>query len=99
MNIQITRKDENKLLDRIEVEYIAIHKNEKTPPREECRAQIAANLQVSKDTVVIDNQKSKFGMNYTTGYAKIYKSKEAAIAMEPDFINKRNGLVEKKEGE
>ena len=83
MKIEIESREENKLLNRTEVRYRAIHAKEKTPSREEARDQIAANLQVPKELVIIDYQKSKFGKNYTEGYAKIYKTKEEAMALEP----------------
>ncbi len=96
MNIQITRKDENKLLRRMEVEFVVLHQKEKAPSREESRGQLASNLQVAKELVIIDNQKTKFGKSYTVGYAKVYQSKDDAIALEPDFILIRHGLIEKK---
>ena len=95
MKIEIESREENKLLNRIEVRYRAIHAKEKTPSREEARNQIAANLQVPKELVIIDYQKYKFGKNYTEGYAKIYKTKEEAMALEPDFLLIRNGLKSK----
>lgn len=96
MRIEIISKEENKLLNRTEVKYKAIHSKEKIPSREESREQLAANLQVPKELVIIDNQKPKFGRNFAEGYAKIYKTKEAAIALEPDYLLIRNGLKEKK---
>ena len=95
MKIEIESREENKLLNRMEVRYRAIHAKEKTPSREEARNQIATNLQVPKELVIIDYQKSKFGKNYTEGYAKIYKTKEEAMALEPDFLLIRNGLKSK----
>lgn len=96
VRIEIVSKEENKLLDRVEVTYKAIHQNEKIPSREEARKQLAANLQVPQELIVIDHQEPKFGRNYAEGYAKIYKTREAAIALEPDYILIRNGLKEKK---
>ncbi len=95
MRIEIESRDENKLLNRMEVRYRAVHPNEKTPSREEARGQLAANLQVPIELVIIDFQKSKFGKNFTEGYAKIYKTKEEAMALEPDFLLIRNGLKSK----
>jgi small subunit ribosomal protein S24e len=95
MRIEITNREENKLLNRVEVRYKAVHSKEKTPSREESRNQLAANLQVPKELVIIDYQKSKFGKNYTEGYAKVYKTKEEAMALEPDFLLIRNGLKSK----
>ncbi len=98
MKIEIESREENKLLNRTEVHFRVIHPKEKTPSREETRNQIAANLQVQKELVIIDNQKSKFGKNFTEGYAKVYRTKEEAMALEPDFLLIRNGL-KSKEGE
>lgn len=95
MRIEITSREENKLLNRVEVTYRAIHPKEKTPSKEESRSQLAANLQVPKELIIIDFQKSRFGKNYTEGYAKIYKTKEEAIALEPDYLLIRNGLKTK----
>ncbi len=95
MKIEIESREENKLLNRIEVRYRAVHSKEKTPSRLDVKNQIAANLQVSKELVIIDNQESKFGKNYTVGYAKVYRSKEEAMALEPDYLLIRNGLKSK----
>ncbi|MCL6003210.1 MAG: 30S ribosomal protein S24e [Thermoplasmatales archaeon] len=95
MKIEIKSREENKLLKRVEVHYRAVHQKEKTPSRDEARNQIAANLQVPKDLVIIDYQKSKFGKSYTEGYAKVYQTKEDAMALEPDFLLIRNGLKSK----
>jgi len=95
MKIEIESREENKLLNRIEVRYRAVHPNATTPSREEARSQLAANLQVPMELVIIDFQKSIFGKNFTEGYAKIYKTKEEAMALEPDFLLIRNGLKSK----
>lgn len=96
MRIEILSRQENKLLSRTEVRYKAIHIREKVPSRSESRDQLAANLQVAKELVVIDSQKPKFGRNFSEGYAKVYTTKEAAMSLEPDYILIRNGLKEKK---
>jgi small subunit ribosomal protein S24e len=95
MKIEIESREENKLLNRVEVRFRVVHTKEKTPAREETKKQIAANLQVPAELVVIDYQKSKFGKHYTEGYAKVYRTKEEAMALEPDFLLIRNGLKSK----
>lgn len=97
MRIEIISKEENKLLNRTEVKYLVNHVKEKTPTREEMRNQLSANLQVPKELIVIDHANTKFGKSVTEGYAKIYKTKEAAVKLEPDYLLYRNGLKEKKE--
>ncbi len=97
MRIEITKKVENKLLNRTEVNYVVTHVKEKAPTREDMKAQLSANLQVPKELIVIDHAYTKFGKSVTEGYAKVYKTKEAAIKLEPDYLLYRNGLKEKKE--
>ncbi|MGC8645183.1 MAG: 30S ribosomal protein S24e [Thermoplasmata archaeon] len=95
MKIEIIERSDNKLLNRSEVKYRLIHPGEPTPSRQKAKEQLSANLQVPPELVIIDNQHSKFGRNYTDGYAKVYRTKENAMQLEPDFILIRNGLKSK----
>ncbi len=95
MEIEIVSKNENKLLERIEVMFKATHMKEGTPQRDAVRDKIASLLNVSKDRVVIDSMKSEFGRMETVGYAKAYESKEAAMKFERKHILIRNRLKEK----
>ncbi len=104
MELQVVTKKENPLLKRVEVTFKAIHKAEATPTRDAIRAELAKQLKAGKDAVVVDRSVSSFGRFETTGYAKIYKSKEEALAVERSHILVRNKLKEaevkeKKEGE
>ncbi len=104
MELQVVTKKENPLLKRVEVTFKAIHKAEATPTRDAIRAELAKQLKAGKDAVVVDRSVSSFGRYETTGYAKIYKSKEEALAVERSHILVRNKLKEaevkeKKEGE
>ncbi len=103
MELQVVAKKENPLLKRVEVTFKAIHKAESTPTREALRAELAKQLKAGKDAVVVDRSVSSFGRFETVGYAKIYKSKEEALAVERSHILVRNKLKEpevkeKKEG-
>lgn len=97
MDIQITEKQQNDLLDRLEVKFTVIHPKEKTPKRSEVKDALATTLKAKKDAIVIEFMKPTFGKPETPGYAKVYKSKEAAQRTEPEHILKRNNLFEKKE--
>ncbi len=104
MEIQVVAKKENPLLKRVEVTFKAVHKAEPTPTRDAIRTELAKQLKASKDGVIVDRSVSSFGRFETTGYAKIYKSKEEALAVERSHILVRNKLKEavvkeKKEGE
>ena len=101
MQLEVLTRKENPLLKRVEVRFKAIHKAEPTPTRDALRAFLAKELNATKDIVVIDSQASTFGRYETHGYAKVYKSKEEALAVERKHILIRNKLMEpevKKEG-
>ncbi len=94
MELQVVTKKENPLLKRVEVTFKAIHKAEATPTRDAIRSELAKLLKAGKDAVVVDRSVSSFGRYETTGYAKIYKSKEEALAVERPHILVRNKLKE-----
>jgi small subunit ribosomal protein S24e len=102
MELQVLTQRDNPLLKRTEITFKAIHKAEPTPTRDAIRSELAKQLKASKDVVVVDHAKSSFGRFETHGYAKIYASKEGALAVERTHILVRNRLkeaeVKKKEG-
>ena len=95
MEIEIVSKKENELLDRTEVNFKAMHPKEGTPQREAVREKLAAMMKASKDRVIVDSMDSEFGKMETVGYAKIYKTKEAAMKFEREYVLIRNKLKEK----
>lgn len=94
MEITVTQRRENALLDRTEVYFTVAHPTEGTPNRADLRKALSGALNV-KGVVVLDWARSEFGRTATRGYAKVYKSKEHAVALEPRPILIRNGLAEK----
>src|SRR5437879_13112550 len=94
MQLEILQRKENPLLKRVEVTFKATHKAEPTPTRDALRAFLAKELKATKDIVVIDYQASTFGRYETVGAAKVYKSKEEALAVERKHIRGRNRLIE-----
>ncbi len=94
MQLEVLQRKENPLLKRVEVTFKAVHKAEPTPTRDALRAFLAKELKATKDILVIDSQTSTFGRYETVGYAKIYKSKEEALAVERKHILVRNRLIE-----
>src|SRR6266699_1684589 len=94
MQLEVLQRKENPLLKRIEVTFKATHKAEPTPTRDALRAFLAKELKATKDIVVIDFQASTFGRYETVGEAKVYKSKEEALAVERKHILVRNKLIE-----
>ncbi len=94
MQLEVLQRKENPLLKRVEIAFKAIHKAEPTPTRDALRAFLAKELKATKDIVVIDSQASTFGRYETLGYAKVYKSKDEALAVERKHILVRNRLIE-----
>src|SRR2546430_3746781 len=99
MQLEVLQRRENPLLKRIEVTFKATHKAEPTPTRDALRAFLAKELKATKDIVVIDYQASTFGRYETVGAAKVYKSKEEALAVERKHILVRNKLIEPEDKE
>src|SRR5216117_2300165 len=94
MQLELLQRKDNPLLKRVEVTFKATHKAEPTPTRDALRAFLAKELKATKDIVVIDYQASTFGRYETVGAAKVYKSKEEALAVERKHILVRNKLIE-----
>src|SRR6266704_3650863 len=94
MQLEVLQRKENPLLKRVEVTFKATHKAEPTPTRDALRAFLAKELNATKDIVVIDFQASTFGRYETVGAAKVYKTKEEALAIERKHILVRNKLIE-----
>lgn len=99
MEIEFIEKRENPLLERIEIRFKAVHEKEATPTRDTIREGIAKSVKSSKDKVILDSMNSKFGLGQTMGYAKVYKSVEAAKKYERKHILARNQLVDREETE
>ena len=90
MELEIVSKKDNPLLDRSELEVLAHHTGKPTPTRDEVREHVAAAMKAKKDVVMVDHMESTFGKGVTRGYVKVYKTKEAAMAIEREPIKKRN---------
>lgn len=95
MEVEIVSKKENALLDRTEVRFKAVHPKEGTPKREDVRDKISSLVKAPKERVIVDSMDSEFGKTETIGYAKVYKTREAAMKYEREQILVRNKLKEK----
>ena len=89
MEIEIENMKENKLLDRVEVNFKLVHEGG-TPSRKRIREGLAVKLGEKDKIVIIDWTKSRYGVSETLGYAKIYSSKTSAEKIEAKYIRKRN---------
>ena len=95
MEIEIDSKRNNPLLNRTEVHFTVNHKGEGTPNREIIRSELAEKLNVKKENVIVNSIDSGFGIQTSTGYAKVYKSTETAKNWERKHILIRNKLIQK----
>lgn len=93
METEVLSRRENPLLERIEIEFRTRHVSEPTPTRDALREEIAKIAKAKKDLVIIDRMDSDFGRPETTGYAKVYKSKDKILSVERKHILVRNGLL------
>jgi small subunit ribosomal protein S24e len=97
MEIEIESKKNNPLLNRTEVYFTVKHEGEGTPNREIIRSELADKLNTKKDNIVLNTIHSGFGNQQITGYAKVYSSLTKIKEIEPDYILKRNKLIESKD--
>jgi len=97
LKVEIVSKMENKLLDRVEVNFKIDHDGESTPSRDAVKTALAGSLDMEKDLIVVSDMASKYGVGSTEGYAKAYFSAESAKKYERNHLLVRNKLAEKKQ--
>ena len=97
MEIRIIEKKENKLLGRDEIYFEVMHEGEPTPSRKDVKGKLVAMLDLNPEATVIQYIRSYFGSHVSKGYAKAYESKERMMYIEPEYVLKREGLIEEKE--
>lgn len=96
MEIEIESKRNNPLLNRTEVYFTIKHSTEGTPNREIIRSELADKLGVKKENIVVNTINTSFGIQETTGYAKVYSSQDKSKNLERDHILSRNKISDKK---
>ncbi len=90
MEISITSRKENPLLEREEITFIVDHDSQGTPSIEEVRNKLAAILAADIQKLYIKNIKSEYGMTRSKGTARLYKTVERAKQLEQKHIIMRN---------
>ncbi|MEW6222095.1 MAG: 30S ribosomal protein S24e [Candidatus Hadarchaeota archaeon] len=89
MKVEILSKVENPLLKRVELRFTVDHSGAATPKRLEVRGELASQLGVPEDAVVIDKISSVHGEQTASGTARAYGSKEDMESMEREYLRKR----------
>ena len=99
MEIEVTKKTDNLLLERTEVEFTVSHQGESTPTRKIVKEKLSEVLGIQKDVVVVNSYNSRFGKGESDGFANVYKDIEKAKSVEEDYMLKRNKLLQEKKKE
>ncbi|RJV02403.1 MAG: hypothetical protein DWC11_02320 [Candidatus Poseidoniales archaeon] len=88
--MEIVNRIENKLLQRVEIDFQWKHSKQSTPSRQAV-IEMVRGLEpgANPNLVVIKNCNTRFGMAMTTGRAYVYASEEA-MSVEPAYIHKRH---------
>lgn len=92
MKIDIKEKKKNPLQERTEVRFTVDHESKATPRRQDVIVEMAKEMGVKKDQVVLNNLDSVYGRALSKGYAKVYDSKESALKYEREYLLKRSGI-------
>ena len=92
MKMEITQQKENPLMKRTEVFFVIDHAGEATPGRNAVAEEVAKQMKSKRDCVVVDTIESVYGNGKSKGYAKVYESKDAALANDREYLLKRNGI-------
>lgn len=102
MDVTIQSDTKNPLLGRREVKFEVSYSGAATPSLKEIRANLAAKLVVSEDVLVVVDYRTSFGVNKSTGTAKIYGKKDDLKTELSQFIKRQfpqaEKPAEKKEG-
>ncbi len=88
MDFEFTRDNENKLLNRTELEFVLKYEGA-TPTRQDVLGNLCAQRNVSKDNCVVDSFKCEFGKREIKATARIYESAEELKATELEYVVKR----------
>lgn len=101
MDININKKIENPLLNRVEIHFDCIYPGEATPNVLDIKNRLVALLDVDKNLLVVNTVKTSYGEGKAEGYAKLYDSKENLAKVEREDIITKNKekKVEKEEAE
>ena len=82
MELEITERNDNPLLNRQEIKVVIKHNESSTPRRNQVIKNISEQLKTNRELVIIDHLKNAYGKTETYGYAKIYSDKESLSKIE-----------------
>lgn len=94
MEIKVTEREENPLLDRVEINFKVDHTNAPTPPRSEVLDELSDEMGVHKGLVVIEKLATPHGRQVASGIARIYRSRSNLEEFEPRYLLERTGILD-----
>jgi len=89
LEINIIKDLDNPLLDRKEITFNISHTGA-TPSRDKIKNKLVAQLNSRHELVIVDNIRTEYGTQNTSGYAKIYSDVDRANEIENKHVLKRN---------
>lgn len=96
MNVNIISTNENKLLDRKEIEA-EVSFDAATPKRGQLKEAVGHKIGANPELMVLRKVVSSFGRHTVTVTAYAYPSKELLMATEPTYVKVREGMMQKPE--
>lgn len=96
MDVRVVEQRPNPLLKRIEVRFEVDHAGASTPRRAEVVGELAKQLKVPKERLVVEAMHARFGLAQSRGEALVYTNVESRDRVTREHILIRNGLKEKK---
>ena len=92
MEVEVVERKENPLLYRDEI--IIRVKKDVTPSRKEAKEIVVAQTGASPEQVIVKKIKGKSGRREFLIEAYVYKDLSVMKTLEPDYVLKRNGVIE-----
>lgn len=96
MDVRVLEQRPNPLLKRVEVQFEVDHAGASTPRRAEVAGELAKQLKVPKERLVVESMHARFGLAQSRGEALVYANAESRDRVTREHILIRNGLREKK---
>ena len=94
MKINIIKKEKEELLKRERVEF-EISFEGATPSIYDVRKELAKELKIDIENLIVRKIMNKYGIMKAVGYAYIYENKDELVKVERDYVKKKNRYGEK----
>jgi len=88
--LKIIEDFHNKVIGRREIKAVIYHLGKGTPPRIKVREKTSEILKIPIDRVYVRTIKTEYGTGRSIARIHVYENSQRAIAIEPEYIIKRN---------